>query len=56
MWNHAITSIQKIRASLDEGGIAVPCFVEPDKRLPNVGMNIEPPCKWCSYQMFCRYA
>ena len=20
------------------------------------GMNIEPPCKWCGFQMFCRYA
>ncbi|HSE84645.1 MAG TPA: PD-(D/E)XK nuclease family protein [Candidatus Binatia bacterium] len=55
-WDNAITSMQKIRASLDEGEIAVPCFVEPDKQIANVGMNIEPPCKWCSYQMFCRYA
>ena len=56
MWNNAIVSMQKTRASLDAGKIAVPCFVEDDKQLSNVGMNIKPPCKWCSYQMFCRYA
>jgi ATP-dependent helicase/nuclease subunit B len=56
MWNNAIVSMQRIRASLDAGQIAVPCFVEDDKQPLNVGMNIEPPCKWCSYQMFCRYA
>jgi ATP-dependent helicase/nuclease subunit B len=56
MWNNAIISMQKIRASLDAGKIAVPCLVENDKPSSNVGMNIEPPCKWCSYQMFCRYA
>jgi len=55
MWDNAITSIQKIRGSLDNGEIAVPCFDE-DEKGSNVGMNIEPPCKWCSYQMFCRYA
>ena len=56
MWKNAVVSMQQIRASLDEGKIAVPCFVDDDKQPLNVGMNIEPPCKWCSYQMFCRYA
>ena len=56
MWKNAALSIQKIRASLDGGKIAVPCFTEADKQLATAGMNIEPPCKWCSYQMFCRYA
>jgi hypothetical protein len=55
MWNNAILSMQKIRASLDAGKLAVPCFVEDDQQLSNVGMNIEPPCKWCGFQMFCRY-
>jgi len=56
MWNNAILSIQKIRTALDEGKIAVPCFTETDKQLPTAGMNIEAPCKWCGFQMFCRYA
>jgi hypothetical protein len=56
VWNNAVLSIQKIRTSLDGGKITVPCFTEDDKKLPTEGMNIEPPCKWCSFQMFCRYA
>lgn len=32
------------------------CFTEDDKQVLTAGMNIEPPCKWCSFQMFCRYA
>jgi hypothetical protein len=56
MWKNAVLSIQKIRTSLDGGKIAVPCFAEGDQELSTTGMNIEPPCKWCSFQMFCRYA
>ena len=56
VWNNGIISMQKMRAELDKGKIAVPCFTEDDKQLSTVGMNIEPPCKWCGYQIFCRYA
>lgn len=56
MWKDAILSVQKIRTTLDGGKIAVPCFTEDDQQLPTAGMNIDPPCKWCSFQMFCRYA
>jgi len=56
MWNNAVVSMQRIRASLDAGKVAVPCATENDKQLATPGMNIEPPCKWCGFQMFCRYA
>jgi hypothetical protein len=56
MWNNAVVSMQMTRASLDEGKVAVPFAAEDNKDLVPPGMNIEPPCKWCGFQMFCRYA
>ena len=59
MWGNAVLSMQKVRTSLDAGKVDVPCFTEVDGKTsakePN-GMNLEPPCKWCGFQMFCRYA
>ena len=56
MWKNAVVSMEKIRASLDGGKVAVPCATEVDKQVLQAGMNLKPPCKWCGYQMFCRYA
>ena len=59
MWSNAVVSMQKVRTSLDAGKVDVPCFTEVDGKVSpkeTDGMNLEPPCKWCSYQMFCRYA
>jgi ATP-dependent helicase/nuclease subunit B len=59
MWRNAVLSIQKIRTSLDAGKVNVPCSTELDGKVSAKeadGMNIEPPCKWCGFQMFCRYA
>jgi hypothetical protein len=56
MWGNAVLSMQQVRTSLDGGKVAVPCFTEIDEKVSTAGMNIKPPCKWCSFQMFCRYA
>jgi hypothetical protein len=58
MWRNAVLSMQKVRTSLDAGNVDVPCFAELDGKVSGKdpgGMNIEPPCKWCGFQMFCRY-
>jgi hypothetical protein len=58
MWRNAVISMQKIRSSLNAGEVDVPCFDDAKGKLAaqgTEGMNIEPPCKYCGFQMFCRY-
>jgi hypothetical protein len=57
MWNSALLSIGKVRGSLDKGWVDVP-WVDSGEEVAETeaGMHLEPPCTYCNFQIFCRYA
>ena len=59
-WDNMMRSIKDLRSTLDKGAVHVPCFSQDsEEETPTnevqQGMKLEPPCKYCEFQLFCRY-